>query len=75
MQTIGGIMSRSGEYAMQQEEQQNLSGAFDHEEYLESQFEKDFAEFVAVREKDAPQLIKEFNNDQRRDLQQIKTPF
>ena len=43
------------EYAMQQEEQLNLSGAFDHEEYLESQFEKDFAEFVAVREKDAAQ--------------------
>lgn len=45
-------MSRSGEWAMQQEEQQNLSGAFDHEEYMESQFEKDFAEFVASREKD-----------------------
>ena len=68
-------MSRSGEWAMQQEEQQNLSGAFDYEEYLEKQFEKDFAEYIALREKDAPQLIKEFNNDQRRDLQQTKAPF
>ena len=48
-------MSRSGEWAMQQEEQQNLSGAFEYEEYLEKQFEKDFAEFVASREKDAAQ--------------------
>lgn len=45
-------MSTSSECAMQE----NLSGAFDYEEYLERQFEKDFAEFVASHEKDYKEL-------------------
>jgi len=45
-------MSRMNEQSQQEEEQQNLSGAFDYEEYLKNQFDKDFAEFVASYEKD-----------------------
>ena len=49
-------MSRMNEQSQQEEEQQNLSGAFDYEEYLEKRFDKDFAEFVASHEKDHKEL-------------------
>ena len=44
-------MSRMNEQS-QQEEQDNLSGAFDYEEYLSKKFDEDFADFVASHEKD-----------------------
>jgi len=44
-------MSRMNEQS-QQEEQDNLSGAFDYEEYLSKKFDEDFADFVASHEKE-----------------------
>ena len=50
------VMSRMNEQSQQEEEQQNLSGAFDYEEYLSKKFDEDFAEFVASHEKDDKEL-------------------
>jgi len=37
-------------------DQENLSGAFDEEEYLEKRFEEDFKKFVASHEEDYKKL-------------------
>ena len=58
-------MSRMSEQQMQQDDRENLSG-LEHTAHMS---------WVASVDKDSQKLIKEQQNDQRRNLQQTQAPF